>query len=135
MRQTFDTIAPAEIVKAFLAGKDGAASVPAAFWSKFGARTVKVMQGGTHLLAVLWESAWARGGGEPNVTSVDNITERRAKKIYEDPDFVPSCYINEIAGVIASRGAATRTSGDGALSRLRGNGRPPRSRRAAERRS
>jgi len=35
-----------------------------ALWAKFGDDTIKCMQDGTHLLAVLWESAWTTGDGD-----------------------------------------------------------------------
>jgi hypothetical protein len=96
MRNTFQTIDPADIVQAWNEGADSHGSRSKAFWAKFGKKTIQVMQDGTHLLAVLWESAWKDGGGEAKVKSTDALTEKRAKEIYEDRDFVPSCYINEI---------------------------------------
>jgi hypothetical protein len=126
MQKTFATIAPMDIVQAFNAGKDGEASVPAAFWSKFGDRTITVMRGGAHLLAVLWESAWTLGNGEQNVQNLDSIGEKRAKKIYQDRDFIPSYYINEIAKPPGPTGGTARTSGNGSPSRSRRNGRSPR---------
>jgi hypothetical protein len=96
MRRTIQRLPPAKIVAAYPRGRDGHPSRTKAFWAKFGPATISVMQDGTHLLAVLWESAWAAGDGESKVKKLDALTQDRAKDIYQQQDFVPSCYINEI---------------------------------------
>ncbi len=69
MRNTFELIPPEDLVQTFIeTGKTGKAAT-AALWKEFGKKTISVMQDGSHLLAVLWESAWAAGDGETNVRS------------------------------------------------------------------
>jgi hypothetical protein len=96
MRDTFAKLPPIDIVTAYLKGQDGFHSRSKSFWNKFGDQTIEVMQDGTHLLAVLWESAWEAGGGESKITKLDALTEDQAAAIYQKKDFLPSCYINEI---------------------------------------
>jgi hypothetical protein len=97
MRKTFTTIPPIDIVEAFAAFEGKPKERAAHLWKKFGPRTIKVMQGGSHLLAVLWESAWALGDGEANVTSTRALKEAEAMEICADPDFLPSVTIDRIA--------------------------------------
>jgi hypothetical protein len=54
------------------------------------------MQDGTHLLAVLWESAWEAGGGESAVRTTEALTEDEAMEICADQDFLPSVPIGGI---------------------------------------
>jgi hypothetical protein len=63
MRNTFNLLPPAKMVQTYLdVGKAGKAASNA-LWSKYGEKTIRVMQDGTHMLAVLWESAWDVAGG------------------------------------------------------------------------
>jgi hypothetical protein len=96
MRATFKALPPMSIVEAF-AEFDGKPKDRAEhLWKKFGAKTLKSMQSGSHLLAVLWESAWLAGGGETRVKSTRALTEEKAMEICADPDFIPSVGIAKI---------------------------------------
>lgn len=96
MRATFKALPPMSIVEAF-ATFDGKPKDRAEhLWKKFGAKTLKSMQSGSHLLAVLWESAWLAGGGETRVKSTRALTEEKAMEICADPDFIPSVGIAKI---------------------------------------
>jgi hypothetical protein len=100
MRDTFNTIPPMDLVDAFVEFEGKPKERSEFFWKKFGKKTIKVMQGGTHLLAVLWESAWALGDGEANVTSTRVLKEAEAMKICRDPDFLPSVTIDRIGALL-----------------------------------
>jgi hypothetical protein len=96
MRKTFKTIPPIDIVNAF-GDFDGKPKEKAEhLWKKFGNKTIKCMQDGSHLLAVLWESAWLLGNGETKVTSTKRLTEEKAMEICGDFDFIPSVTISRI---------------------------------------
>ena len=69
-------------------------------WKKFGNKTIKNMQSGAHLLAVLWESAWALGDGEHKVTSTRALKKDEAMDICAAPDFVPSVTIGKIGSLL-----------------------------------
>jgi hypothetical protein len=100
MRKTFNSIPPIDIVEEF-AGFDGKPKARAEhLWKKFGKKTIGVMQSGSHLLAVLWESAWALGEGETRITSVRALREAEAMKICADPDFLPSVTIDRIGSLL-----------------------------------
>ena len=100
MRATFGRIAPADIVDAFIAYEGERKERAEYMWKKFGDNTITVMQGGAHLLAVLWESAWALGGGETNVTTTRALTESEAMDICSDREFLPSLSIDQIGAVL-----------------------------------
>ncbi len=106
MRTTFETVPPADIVDAFLkGGAKNNRAMAQALWKAFGKKTVKVMQSGAHLVAVLWESAWAKGEGERKVLDSDiaALTEQRAMEIVSDPAFLPSMTIGKIGAVLKGR--------------------------------
>ncbi len=96
MRATFKRLPPMAIVEAFAEFDGGGKQRAEHLWKKFGKKTLASMQDGSHLLAVLWESAWKTGGGETKVRSVKAISESRAMAICADPDFVPSVGISRI---------------------------------------
>ncbi|MET0677824.1 MAG: hypothetical protein ABW175_18655 [Bradyrhizobium sp.] len=101
MRQTFKSIPPARIVEEF-GNFDGKPAARAEhLWDKFGKKTITNMQGGAHLLAVLWESAWEQGKGETKVASTRGLTQKQAMKICANPDFVPSVSISRIGGKLS----------------------------------
>jgi hypothetical protein len=100
MRSTFKLIPPEKLVQAYVdVGKGGKASSNA-LWKAFGKKTITAMQDGAHLLAVLWESAWAAGDGEKHVKSTRALTEDEAMAIVSDPEFVPSMTVDKIGSVL-----------------------------------
>jgi hypothetical protein len=100
MRSTFELIPPEDLVQTFVdVGKGGKASSDA-LWKAFGKKTISAMEDGAHLLAVLWESAWAVADGETNVRATRALTQDEAMVIVTDPDFVPSMTIDKIGSVL-----------------------------------
>jgi hypothetical protein len=100
MRNTFTLIPPAQLVQTYVdVGKGGKAATDA-LWKVSGKQTIEAMQDGAHLIAVIWESAWAAGGGEANVTSTAAISEDDAMEIVSDPDFVPSVTVDKIGALL-----------------------------------
>ena len=100
MRKTFKALPPMDIVDAF-ASYDGAVKDRAAYmWKKFGKKTITSMQSGTHLLAVLWESAWSLGEGESNVGATPKLTKAKAMEICGDRKFLPSMSVGQIGAVL-----------------------------------
>jgi len=96
MRSTFTRIAPSDIVDAYVAFKGTNADRAEDFWKKFGTKTVTCMQNGTHLIATLWESAWAKGGGESAGGSTAELTHPKAMGIVAKSDFLESFSIATI---------------------------------------
>jgi len=99
MQNTFETIPPENIVDAFLKHPQKSGR-PEMFWTLFGDKTIQVMQDGIHLASLLWESAWAAGGGEQNIKATKALTEDGAMKICGDKDFVPSMSVAQIGAVL-----------------------------------
>src|SRR5687768_1579437 len=81
MRQTFKSIPPRDVVDVFGNFEGKPKERAEALWDEFGEKTIKNMQSGAHLLAVLWESAWIAGDGENQVGSTDAVSEKQAMKI------------------------------------------------------
>src|SRR5262245_49686917 len=96
MRDTFGRIPPADIVQAFIRHGKSRKGRADAFWEEFGKKTIECMQDGTHLLACLWESAWAVGKGEDTIHSTAALTEEEAMDICAKRDFLTSYTIDEI---------------------------------------
>jgi hypothetical protein len=78
-------------------GKGGKAASDA-LWKAYGQKTIDVMKQGSHLIAVLWESAWQVGGGEAKVQvrSLQALTQNQAMAIVSDPGFLPSMTVDQI---------------------------------------
>jgi hypothetical protein len=101
MRATFKLIPPAELVQSYidLGSNPHKASIP--LWKSYGERTIEVMQDGTHLLACLWEGAWASGKGERNVRKVSAVDEDVAMDVVANPQFLPSMTIDKIGRLLS----------------------------------
>ena len=106
MRRTFKLIPPRSIVETFVAVGHSGQAASKALWDAFGANTVKVMQDGTHLVALLWESAWVAGNGDVTIKQSFALDQDAAMKIVADPDFLPSLPIDQIGHVLQRRSAA-----------------------------
>ncbi|WP_376743569.1 hypothetical protein [Ensifer canadensis] len=100
MRKTFTSIPPMAVVNEFGSFLGKPEERAEHLWRKFGNKTVKNMQSGAHLLAVLWESAWAVGNGDTNVTSTAGLTKDQAMAICADFDFIPSVSISRIGALL-----------------------------------
>jgi hypothetical protein len=101
MRTTCERLPPSKIVSAYVGYSKGKSGIPDYFWAKFGDDTITCMQEGTHLLAVLWESAWLTGKGESRVNSTDELQEEEAMNICAEQDFLRSCGIDEIGPLLS----------------------------------
>ncbi len=95
MRNVFKQLPPEQLVQTYVSGGRGA-SISKVFWDEFGKQTIAAMQGGAHLLAVLWESAWVAGGGEDKNRVTAALSEDQAMGICAPADFLPSCTIKQI---------------------------------------
>lgn len=101
MQQTFAAVAPKDIIAEFLKadGQKPAARADA-MWKVLGTDTIKVMADGCICLAQLWDSAWQEGGGDKTIHALDAIDEKTLEKLYQDPDFLPSCTLNTVGPVL-----------------------------------
>ncbi|MBA7485481.1 hypothetical protein ES707_21028 [subsurface metagenome] len=96
MRKTFKALPPKQLLNAFLKAKKDGEDPAEAFWDQFGDGTIEAMQDGTHLLAVLWESAWVAGGGETKKRDTSALKPGDAMDICAPEEFLPSRSIAEI---------------------------------------
>jgi hypothetical protein len=103
MDRTFGAIKPMEIVNAYVAVQDNKPNdVAASLWKSFGAKTMDVMADGCQCLVQIWESAWAEGRGDTNITKLDEVSESALEAIYQKPDFMPSHTLDTVSTVLAS---------------------------------
>lgn len=105
MRRTFGRVPPSEILSTFVTLK-GKPHIGAKMWEVFGEDTIGVMQDGTHLLAVLWESAWVAGGGEDVARDTSALEEQQAMDICAPQTFLRSFSVSEIGKALSDPGIA-----------------------------
>ncbi len=99
MRRTRNNLNPKAIVEAYaklLQQGRGKAS-DEVLWTKFGTATVACVADGCRVLAMLWDSAWASGGGAATPASaIKAVSKARLRTLYEDPNFLPSKPLGQI---------------------------------------
>jgi hypothetical protein len=74
-------------------------AITSAMWREFGDRTIDAMTLGCSALALLWDSAWATGGGPELPTEAipqEIIDPDVLRELYIDPNFAPSKDIGHI---------------------------------------
>jgi len=77
----------------------GSAPHSQALWDALGDETGEIMALGARTLAMVWDSAWAAGGGAGNPGSRDKDDIR---KLYQNPNFVRSVSLSKVEHEIAS---------------------------------
>jgi hypothetical protein len=96
MRDVFKQMPPLEMVQTYVDVGKGGKAASNALWEAYGQKTINVMKQGSHLLAVLWESAWEVGNGETKVKALRALTPDEAMEIVGNPDFLPSMTVDKI---------------------------------------
>jgi hypothetical protein len=100
MRTTFTDLPPSDIVNASIAFEGTASDRADMLWEKFGDKTITAMSNGARLLGALWESAWTAGQGETKIKSDTKITQTAAIALIDNPNFLPSKTIDQIAAIL-----------------------------------
>ncbi|MFP3464868.1 S1/P1 Nuclease [Leifsonia sp. SIMBA_070] len=106
MDRSAKAVDPHTLVMAYaaVAKKAGDASVAVtdALWSQFGPQTVGLFVDGAQTLATIWQSAWkaAGGAGAFSAAQLAAVDEAALQKLYENPAFVPSLVLDDIAPVL-----------------------------------
>ena len=110
MQETFATIQPKDIVKAYVPIKKlKPKEIADHLWTQFGQDTIQVMADGARTLAMLWESAWAEGGGTAKLANAGkNIKPSAFKSLYIQPNFLPSLTLAQIKPVLSGRSAPAK---------------------------
>jgi len=113
MQQTFNTIAPKDIIAEYVKVQaQKPASRADAMWHHLGDDTIKVMADGCICLAQLWDSAWAEGNGDRAINDLEPIEESLLEQLYQNPDFLPSHTIDTIGPLLQNVPAAKAGSSD-----------------------
>jgi hypothetical protein len=113
MRKTFKALPPADMLRDYLAARKKNDDPTEMFWKNYGPGTIEAMQDGTHLLAVLWESAWVAGGGEGKKPDTSALKPETAMAICAPADFLPSCSIVEVGKFLAGAAATSKPKKNG----------------------
>ena len=101
MQQTFATIAPKDIIDAYVKPEGQGPSQRAdALWQPFGEDTIKVMADGAICLAQLWDSAWKEGGGDNTIRDLGEIDQSTLEMLYQNPQFLPSKTLDQIGAIL-----------------------------------
>ena len=101
MQQTFATIAPKDIIDAYVKTEGRGPSQRAdALWQPFGEDTIKVMADGAVCLAQLWDSAWREGGGDNTIRDLGEIDQSTLEMLYQNPQFLPSKTLDQIGAIL-----------------------------------
>jgi hypothetical protein len=99
MRDVAKTLSPRHIIDVYEDSfKPGSAPHTQALWSALGVPTGKVMALGVRALAMIWDAAWAAGGGNDDPGRVDAGVLRGH---YEDVNFLRSVTVDGIEQEIA----------------------------------
>ncbi|MDN4597076.1 hypothetical protein [Leifsonia virtsii] len=108
MDRSARSVAPLALVQAYaaVAAKPGDATVAVtdALWDRFGTATIGLFADGAVTLAGLWGSAWELAGGETAfpADALSAVEPAALQRLYEDPAFVPSLVLDEIAPVLTA---------------------------------
>jgi len=97
MDQVATILPPVDIIDAFEDSFEAEGSQTQALWDALDDRTGQVIAAGAVTLARLWDAAWSFGNGGENPGEIDPA---KLRQCYEDPDFVKSCYIDDIMNEI-----------------------------------
>jgi hypothetical protein len=101
MQQTFNAIAPKDIVAEFVKVEDQKPAARAdALWDALGADTIKAMANGAICLAQLWDSAWKEGDGDNTIRDLGEIGESALETLYQNPQFLPSKTLDQIGSIL-----------------------------------
>ena len=101
MQKTFATIAPKDIIAAYVKTEGQGPSQRAdALWQPFGEDTTKVMADGAICLAQLWDSAWKEGGGDNTIRDLGEIDQSTLETLYQNPQFLPSKTLDQIGAIL-----------------------------------
>jgi hypothetical protein len=96
MKRCAEAIPPSTLVDAYVeAGGKPVVVTLEALWEQFGDQTIQVMTDGAESLARIWAGAWqghAISAGDIKAVPFDEL-----RALYEDVDFVPSKYLDEIS--------------------------------------
>lgn len=97
MRRSRARLDPMTLVNTYAALKSGGTSVSGGLWTKFGNKTIETMKDGCCVLAMLWDSAWAEGGGPAlPQTLLKRFNRPTLRGIYERQTFLTSVPLGQI---------------------------------------
>jgi len=99
MRRTFHFLPPIDVINAFNEA-DGQERIPH-MWDVLGDRTAECIASGARTLAMLWESAWAMGGGaQLPAAKIKTIDPHKLTALYNDATFVPSEFLPNMIAML-----------------------------------
>ncbi len=102
MRTVFQRVPPRKIVQFFVDSDAKPKQLADDMWGEFGEGTIRCMQDGVHLLAILWQSAWIAGDGDNTIPSsaLKALTKQKAMSICQDSGFLTSTSVDKIGPIL-----------------------------------
>jgi hypothetical protein len=102
MRTVFERIPPRQIVQFYIDSNAKPAQMAQDMWNQFGDGTITCMQDGTHLLAVLWQSAWLEGDGDNTISAsaLKAFSQDDVMGVCQQADFLPSKAVSQIKAIL-----------------------------------
>lgn len=113
MRKTFEALPPPDMLRDYVSATKKNQDATKMFWKNYGPGTIQAMQDGTHLLALLWESAWVAGKGESKTRNTSALKPKQAMEICASADFLPSYSIAQIGQHLHTSTKATKSKSKG----------------------
>jgi len=98
MRDVAQILPPRDIIEVYEQSFVDDTAHTTALWTGTGTQTGQVMALGIRTLAMLWDAAWAAGGGN---TNAGQVTREALRTLYEDTAFLRSVAVNGIENEIA----------------------------------
>ena len=98
MRDVAQILPPRDIIDIYEQSFAEGAPHTTALWTGTRTQTGQVMALGIRTLAMLWDAAWAAGGGNANV---GQVTKEALRALYEETNFLRSVAVNEVEHEIA----------------------------------
>lgn len=103
MDRTVQNVDPRALVEAYAATPGGKSkAVTSVLWQEFGGGTIAALCDGAVTLAMIWESAWIKGGGEQRFTNAQMkaMNKNSLRSRYEQITFVKSLDLDQIQPVL-----------------------------------
>jgi len=98
MRDVAQLLPPRDIIDIYEQSFVDGTAHTTALWTGTGTQTGQVMALGVRTLAMLWDAAWAAGGGS---TNAGQVTREALRTLYEETAFLRSVAVNGIENEIA----------------------------------
>ncbi|GKT33911.1 hypothetical protein ADUPG1_002697, partial [Aduncisulcus paluster] len=102
MDRSAKRLAPTQLIDAFVAlGGKPVVATQDGLWAQFGEQTGILMADSARTLAMIWDSAWAAGGGDKiKKSALQAIPQDQLRELYQQPQFVESLDLDHVESAL-----------------------------------